>query len=90
MTIGIFADIVGIVGVTLILIAYFLLQFEKMNSNSVSYSMLNLVGAAMILYSLFYHWNLASVIIEIAWIIISIAGIFRSLKRQRAVGQLDA
>jgi len=31
----------------------------------------------MILISLFYQWNLASAVIEIAWIIISLIGIYK-------------
>jgi hypothetical protein len=34
----------------------------------------------MILYSLFDNWNLASVMIESFWIIISFIGIYNSLK----------
>ncbi len=48
------ADCVGLLGVILIVIAYFLLQIEKIKSEQMSYSVLNGVGAAMILYSLFF------------------------------------
>ncbi|HNC01196.1 MAG TPA: hypothetical protein PLS71_23330, partial [Leptospiraceae bacterium] len=64
------SDIVGIVGVVIILISYILLQFEKIKAKSLSYSIINLVGAVLILYSLFFNWNLASVIIEVFWILI--------------------
>jgi hypothetical protein len=38
-------DFVGNIGVSLILIAYFLLQTEILNSKSVKFSILNLIGA---------------------------------------------
>lgn len=69
------ADEVGLIGVILILISYTLLQLGKVKSNSIYYSYINLLGAVLILFSLYYNWNLASAIIEIFWIIISFFGI---------------
>ena len=76
-------DIIGIFGVTLILMSYALFQFEKIDPQGFLYSFLNLIGAFLILYSLFYSWNLASVIIEIFWILISIYGIWKYFKRAK-------
>ena len=73
----IYSSHIGIVGVLLILLAYFLLQNEMLSIETLCYSLLNLIGALLILVSLFYHWNLPSVLIEIAWILISIRGIYR-------------
>jgi hypothetical protein len=72
-------DVIGIIGVFFILVSYVLLQIEKIRAKSLSYSVINLIGAVLILYSLFYNWNLASVIIEFFWIIISLFGIGKSL-----------
>ncbi|MFT3741739.1 MAG: hypothetical protein QM752_03570 [Gammaproteobacteria bacterium] len=69
------ANIVGIIGVILLLIAFFFLQLGKLATHGYTYSFLNLAGALMILYSLFYAWNLPAVIIEVAWSLISIFGI---------------
>lgn len=74
-------DIIGILGVIFILIAYTLFQFERIDPKGFWYSFLNLIGASLILYSLLFSWNLASVIIEIFWILISIYGIWKYLKR---------
>ncbi len=71
------ANPVGILGVVLILIAYGYLSVDRWPAKSFRYQFLNFLGAWLILFSLFFHWNLASVIIEIAWIIISIIGIYR-------------
>lgn len=77
MTIDLIADIVGIIGVVLIIAAFFLLQAGRISAQSYAYQLSNLVGAICLLYSLYYHWNLASVIIEILWLIISIYGLIR-------------
>ena len=70
-----YSNFIGIFGVFLVLLAYFLLQSNIISNKEPRFSLLNLIGAILILYSLFYHWNLASVIIEIAWITISIQGL---------------
>lgn len=68
-------DVIGIVGVAMVLVTYFLLQSEKIDSKGFLYSFLNLFGALLIVYSLLYNWNLASFIIEIFWVLISLYGL---------------
>jgi multidrug transporter EmrE-like cation transporter len=67
----------GITGIALIIIAYFLLQVGKISSTSLSYPLLNLIGAVLHLISLYRFYNLPSVIIEIFWIAISVYGIIK-------------
>ena len=74
------ADIVGIIGVILLLIAYYLLNTNKLSANGMTYQLLNCIGASFILFSLFFDWNTASVLIESAWIVISLIGIYRILR----------
>lgn len=71
------ADTIGMVGVVIVLYAYFLLMTNRIDSFDIRYQMYNLIGAGCILFSLFYAWNLASVIIEAAWMVISLIGIVR-------------
>lgn len=66
---------IGIIGVILVLIAYLLLQIDMLAQDSVTYSLLNLVGSFLILISLYFTWNLASGVIEIAWFVISFFGL---------------
>ncbi len=77
-----FSNHVGIVGVILTLLAFYLINMNKVTSKSLSYQWLNLVGSILLLYSLLFHWNLASVLIEIAWISISLLGLYRALKHR--------
>ena len=76
----IFANSCGMLGVVIILLAYALLQTGKMLAKSFIYSFINLIGSCLILISLMHHWNLPSFIIEIAWIIISLWGMYRSFR----------
>lgn len=77
-------DAVGIAGVLLILAAYFLLQTERIRSDELRYPLLNLVGAMLVIVSLTHTFNLASFVIEIAWIAISLYGIIKILRRRGA------
>lgn len=82
-----FADAVGIVGVLLTLAAYYLINTGKVNSENMNYLLLNLVGSCMLMFSLMFSWNLSSVLIEIAWITISLLGIFRSMRLRSSATQ---
>lgn len=75
-----FHDIVGFCGAVAILLAYFFLQAKKMSPDGLLYSVLNLVGALLILFSLAYAWNLTAVLIEVVWLGISLFGIARWYK----------
>jgi hypothetical protein len=79
-----FFDLVGLIGVGLVLLAYFLLQTRMVTADDLRYPVINLVGAILILVSLTKTFNLASFVIEIAWIGISIYGIARIMRARRA------
>lgn len=68
-------DILGSVGVGLIILTYVFLQLEKLRSTDLIYSLLNGVGAVLILISLFYSFNFPSFIVEFFWLLISLFGI---------------
>lgn len=74
---AVYPDILGTIGVVIILWYYFLLQIGKCSSESLSFSVANFIGSILLLISLWFSWNLASVIIEIAWLVISFYGIVK-------------
>ena len=70
-------DIVGNIGVGLIIITYLLLHMGRMNSASYLYSSLNALGAFFVIISLMYEFNMSAFIVEAFWVGISLFGIFR-------------
>lgn len=74
------SDPVGMVGVVLILIGYFFISTGRWSSDNLPFQWLNFIGAWLILFSLYFHRNWSSVVIEVAWIIISMVGIYRLLR----------
>jgi multisubunit Na+/H+ antiporter MnhB subunit len=68
-------DLVGSIGVALIILTYIFLQLEKIRSGQLLYSLLNAVGAALIIISLLYSFNFSAFIVEFFWLLISLFGI---------------
>ncbi|WP_438992699.1 CBU_0592 family membrane protein [Pseudemcibacter sp.] len=79
-------DAIGMLGVFMILAVYSLVQLDKMDVKGLFYSIINAVGAVFILISLTVTFNMASFVIECAWLVISLFGIFQALKRTRSNG----
>ena len=70
-------DIIGSIGVGLIILTYVALQLEKIRSKALIYSLLNALGAGLILVSLVYSFNFAAFIVEFFWVLISIYGVVK-------------
>jgi hypothetical protein len=68
-------DLVGSIGVALIILTYVALQIEKIRSEQLLYSVLNATGASLIIVSLFYSFNFPAFIVEFFWLLISLFGI---------------
>ena len=77
-------DILGTLGVAIIILTYVMLQIERVRSDQLIYSMLNAIGAALILVSLYFDFNLPSVVVEFFWLVISLFGIGKYLARRTA------
>nr|WP_183948378.1 hypothetical protein [Rehaibacterium terrae] len=77
-------DYAGLLGVGLVLLAFFGLQAGRLRGDGIVYQLMNLLGATLVLISLFYSFNLSAFVIQIAWIAISLYGIARGIRLRRA------
>ena len=68
-------DILGTLGVGIILVAYILLQLGRLRSEHPAFSLVNAVGAALILVSLYFNFNFASFLMEFFWLVVSLFGV---------------
>lgn len=75
-------DILGVLGVAIIVLTYVLLQTERLRSNHFPYSLLNAVGALLILISLYFDFNFPSFVVEFFWLLISLFGIGKYIFRR--------
>jgi hypothetical protein len=70
-------DLLGLIGVVLIVVTYLLLQLDKLRSSDLAYSLFNAIGASLIVASLVVNFNLSALLMEVFWVLISCIGIFR-------------
>lgn len=80
----IFPDIIftilGIAGVIGYLVAYVMLQLKREFAKSTLYSLMNMISAVLMMFSLFSQFNIATLLINLAWFFISAYGIYRCMK----------
>ena len=74
-------DAIGVAGFGLYVLTYSLLTFDRLQSNQISYFILNGIAATMVLVSLISAFNLASALIQIFWIAISVIAIYIRLRK---------
>lgn len=77
-------DLIGFVGAAVVVVAYFANQQRWLSSEDWRFPAANLLGASLILVSLWFEWNFPSVVIEIFWALISLWGVVRSIADRRA------
>jgi hypothetical protein len=79
-------DWAGLIGVALVLVAFFLLQAHKLSGQGYTYQVMNLLGAFGILLSLIFGmFNLSAFVQELAWFLISVYGIVRGVRARKVV-----
>ena len=77
------SDIIGLVGVALLIVTYAMLQLDKIDPKGFWYSFNNFIVAILVTVSLVYTPNLASLVIEFFWFIISVYGMVMYYSRQQ-------
>ena len=78
-----FVDALGVVGVLLVLAAYAGAQIGRLEPRDLIALLMNLIGSALILWSLCYRFNLSAVLMEGSWALVSAYGLARWAMRRR-------
>mgnify|MGYP004294744559 FL=1 len=76
-------DLIGLSGVALLIVTYALLQLDRIDPKGFWYSFNNLIVALLVTVSLIYTPNLASIVIEVFWFIISLYGVVMYYNRKK-------
>ena len=74
-------DIIGTLGVGLILLAYFLNIFSLIKNEGFLYYTLNIIGASIACYASFLIHYIPFVILEATWVLVSAIGLFKYIKK---------
>ena len=77
-------DIVGNIGVMVIIGTYFCVQVSLMDVKRWAYSLLNALGSSFIIISLLFEFNLSAFAVEVAWLLVSCVGLLRLVLETRS------
>ena len=72
-------DWLGVLGSLIIAGAYLAVSRAWVNAEKPAFNLLNLIGAALILLSLYYRPNAGAIMIEVLWILIAVFALARYL-----------
>lgn len=74
-------EMIGVLGFCLYVTAYSLLTLRVLTTSSVVYFVINLTAASCVLIGLSTSFNLASALIQMFWVCMSIVGIALHIRR---------
>jgi hypothetical protein len=76
-------DLLGNAGVAMILLAYMLVQAGKLDARGLTATLVNALGAGLVVVSLTVDFNLSAFVVETMWCLISLFGAARALRERR-------
>jgi len=71
------ADIINSFGVSLILIAFFLLTLKKVDAQNIYYNLLNLFGAGLACYGSYLIKSVPFIVLEAIWSLVALYGLLK-------------
>jgi len=77
-------DLGGLIGVTLMLVAYALGQLGRLRIDTAPALLMNLGGAVLVMVSLLYKFNLSAFLMEAAWALVALFGLARLALKKRS------
>lgn len=81
---NIYVDISGWIGVAAFLIAYVFVSTGRVEGNSITFQLLNLMGGVLLIINSFYYGAYPSVGVNIAWIGVAIYVLARRKLKSRS------
>jgi membrane-bound ClpP family serine protease len=74
-------EIIGWIGATMLLVAYYLIQNKKVDNDSQVYIMLNVLGAFFLMINAWSHKAYPSTITNFIWLIIGSVSVYKIFYR---------
>ena len=74
-------DILGAIGVGIILLAYFLSVFSWIKKEGILFYLMNIIGASIACITSYLINYIPFVILEGSWVIVSIVGLLKGIKK---------
>ena len=82
MRLDLLSDLLGWIGAALLLGAYALVSTKKVEGDSITYQVLNLLGSAFLIVNSAYYGAYPSVGVNVVWIGIALFAILRVVRRR--------
>lgn len=76
-------DLVGWVGISAILLAYFLITTHKVERSDPLYHLLNLLGSSLLIYDAYTRNATAFLVLNIAWAAIALTALIKKDKKRK-------
>ena len=76
-------DWIGVLGSLFIATAYLMASQGWVDARRLTYNLFNLLGAVLILWSLYFRPNAGAILIEVLWIAIALAALVRFALNRR-------
>ena len=76
-------DLLGNLGVFFIVGSSFWMQIGRVSGRAPVYSIVNAVGAVLVLISLYFDFNLSAALVESFWLVISVLGLILGSRKGR-------
>lgn len=73
-------DWIGFIGVAILLLAFFLNLFNRLDKDSVAYLTMNILGAGLACYASVLLKYLPFILLEGCWTLVSMIGLFKIFK----------
>ena len=71
-------DAAGWIGAALVIIAYALLSFHRLNATTIAYQALNIVGSLLLIINTAWHAAWPSAVVNIIWAAIGLVAVARA------------
>jgi len=77
-------DVLGYIGMALLLLSFALLTLKKLRADDWRYPLMNLVGAAFVAVNVGYYGSVPAAILNTAWFVIGVVGFVNARRRSSA------
>jgi VIT1/CCC1 family predicted Fe2+/Mn2+ transporter len=77
-----FSDIIGSIGVSILLLAFVLNLLNKISRENIIYILMNLVGAALACFASYLIHYIPFIILEAVWTLISLVALLKFYKNK--------
>ena len=70
-------DLIGWIGSILVIVAYAMNIYKKLDSSSIAYYVMNIVGSGCLIINTIYHHAFPSTVVNIIWILIALIALVK-------------